>query len=206
MQAVGKITADLSLKKIIQLRYSFPRFQWLLTTISVISLVYVTSDFWSIVDSRLFPKVIPSAFGIYVELFFGLILLSNIYDIRMLSNSKIKTVVVASFVTLMDTLLVCLIELICLLAIGVLTQDFMQDYIRVISILLLGALPASLGSIVLSSLTARVLKERSKKLLEEVTAVRKAHDVSSRLRKIELKKTKETQEETDKLIKETEES
>ena len=184
---MGKITADISLKKIIELRYSFPRFQWLLTTISVISLVYITSDFWSVAGSRLFPEVIPCSFGIYVAVFLGLILLVNIHDISILSNSKTKNLVASSFVTFMDTLLLCLIELMCLLAIGAVVQD----YIRVVSILLLGALPASLGSIILSSLTARVLKERSKKLLEEVTAVRKAHDVSSKRRKNELKDKRE---------------
>jgi hypothetical protein len=195
---VSKIISNI--KGIMILRYSFPRLQWLLTTFSAISLLYITSDFWTVAEFRLFPKVIPWLFIVYLVFFLGLIMLVNFYDISKLSNHRPKNIFVAFLVTVFDTSAICAVEFLCLVAIGAI----MQDYITVASILLLGALPASLGSIVLSSLTARALNERSKKLLDEVTEMRKAREVASRRRNKRTKKAAKNLEETDKLIKELE--
>jgi hypothetical protein len=172
----------------------------MLTVISVIALVYVGSDFGKIVEGRLFPQVIPVTFWFYLTLFFGIIYLVNVYDVSKLTTSNWKVLVVSFASTFLDTFLICSVELVCLLAIGV----FVQDYIQLISILLLGALPASLGSIILTSLTARAMKERSKRLLEETIAMRKENDRAMERRRNVVKQSEERQEETDKLIEEIE--
>lgn len=190
---------ELSLNKIFHIRYGSPRIQLLLGVISATSLIYLTSDLWKVTDSLPFPEIVSTNFWLYLELFLGLVLLSNIYDISRLTRTAWKVVLISLLVTLVDLFLVSSAEYICLVTIGV----FPQDYIQGTTLLLLGALPASLGSIVLSSLTVKLLKERSKKLYREVKEMRKDFEDLQTQQEDTMERIKQLQKKNDELIKET---
>jgi len=195
------MSENTGLRRVFEMRYGFPRIQWLIGIVSIISLIYTTTDLWKIVDSQPFPEIDPTGFVIYVGVFACLLIVANIYDVSRLNASTWKILLIALISTGIDLLLISSAEWLSLNAIGM----FPQDYIKGTSLLLLGSLPASIGSIVLSSLTAKALKERSKKLYEEVKSMHKELDSLQVLRKNALDEIKKTQEENKELIKQIEE-
>jgi|GEM_PF-2593859 len=161
---------DLCLQRTLRIRYAFPRIQWLIGAISVVSLIYLTSEeLWEILDPRSPSGITPESFTIYVVFFTTLLLVAHIYDTRRIARS-VSTIFAASVISIsVDILFICLAEFVVLTAICV----YPQNYLEGIVILLLGAMPASLGSVVLSSLTGEILKERARKMYEEVKNMRK---------------------------------
>ena len=192
------MSEDLSIREIFKSRYASPRIQWLAGVISVVALVYLTSqELWDTVDSKPYPEIVPLYFIIYAIIFGTILLANNILDISNLSTKHWKVLSTAIFCTLADLFIISSVEFIALNAIGVFPQDYIQGTI----LLLLGSLPASLGSVVLSSLTAKSLKERSTKLYEEVRAMRKDFDELKTNHKLSVQKIQELQRENDELIK-----
>ena len=159
----------LSFQEVIRARYSFPRIQWLLGIVSATSLLYLTSEeLWTSVDSYPFPEL-SEFFYIYILFFGGLFLAANLYDVTRITDKRPIIASVTIISGLIDLTIISLGEFFVLLALNV----FPQSYICGLELLLLGALPASLGSIILSSLTTETLKQRAKKMYEEVRAMRK---------------------------------
>lgn len=173
----GSVVAeDLGVQKILQTRYSFSRIQWLIGTVSVSSLLYLTTEeIWKIVDAEPFPEVTSQGFIYYATFFLLALILVHYFDTKRIVQRR-SVAIAASLISIsIDLCIISLSELMTLYAIQVLPQN----YLEAIMTLLIGAMPASLGSIVLSSLTAENLKKRAKKLYEE------AQDIGKQIAELE---------------------
>lgn len=190
---VATMDKDVCLQRALRIRYAFPRIQWLIGVISAVSLIYLTSEeLWKILDSESPSGITPESFALYLLFFTTLLLVAHVYDSRRLVG-KISTILVISVISIgVDILFICIAEFIVLSAICVYPQNYLDGAV----ILLLGAMPASLGSIVLSSLTGEILKERARKLYKEVSDMRsefrdleeKRKITSETLKELEMKK------------------
>ena len=171
-----RLIDDLRVQKVIRLRYSFPRIQWLIGTMSLVSLLYLSSDeIWRIVDSQPFPEATAEGIIYYVTFFLVTLMLVHYFDTKKIVQKNSVAIATSLISIAIDLCLFSLSELVVLYAIQVLPQDIS----KAIVMLLIGAMPASLGAIVLSSLTAETLKKRAKKLYEEV------QDIGRQIAKLE---------------------
>jgi hypothetical protein len=184
---------DVCLQRALRIRYAFPRIQWLIGVISAVSLIYLTSEeLWKILDSESPSGITPESFALYLVFFTTLLLVAHVYDTRRLVG-RISTILLVSVISIgVDILFICIAEFVVLTAICVYPQNYLDGAV----ILLLGAMPASLGSVILSSLTGEILKERARKMYEEVKGMREVFESLEDKRKIasealeELKKKK----------------
>ncbi|MDR2202945.1 MAG: hypothetical protein LBE76_01305 [Nitrososphaerota archaeon] len=150
-------------------RYSSIRILWLIGVISIVTLMYLTSsELWYSSDS-LSSIVVNKSFIVYVLVFSGIILAVTVADVCRLTKSSAVIALVSLVSVLLDIVVISVAEFLVLLSIGV----FPQDYLQGASILLLGALPASLGSITLSTVT-KTLQQRNAEVYEELLKINKA--------------------------------
>lgn len=161
---------DLCIQKALRLRYSLPRLHWLIGTMSLVSLLYLSSEeLWNILDSERLPEINLLGFSVYLVFFLSILIAVNYWDIRRFINKKRIAISTALISVVIDLFLICLAELLVLYSIKVIPQDISKGAIM----LLIGALPSSLGVIVLTSLTAESLKKRAKTLDNEAKALQK---------------------------------
>ena len=178
---------DLSVWETIRVRYSFPRIQWLIGAMSFVSMLYLSSEeIWNLVDSEPFPEVTAEGIIYYVTFFLVTLMVVHYFDTRKIVQ-KNSVAIVASLISIaIDLCLLSLSELIVLYAIQVLPQDISKGIVM----LLIGAMPASLGTIVLTSLTAETLKKRAKKLFEEAQAISRQTEKLEKQRKMAMESLK----------------
>lgn len=152
----------------LRLKYSFPKLQWIIGTISITSLLYLSSEeIWKTVDAKPFPEVSIEGFICYLVFFLPILAVVHYIDTKRVVQRN-SVAVGASLVSIVvDISLISLAESAVLYALQVLPQD----YLKAIIMLLIGALPSSVGAIVLSSLTGDVLKKRAERLHEEVQGI-----------------------------------
>ncbi len=149
----------------LRLKYSALKLQWIVGTMSIVSLLYLSSEeIWTSADKNAFPEVAIEGFVLYAMFFLIILFLVNLFDTRKVVSQNHVAIPVSIIAILIDIFLISIPEYLVLIAIQVLPQT----YLDTIKILLLGAMPASIGAIVLTSLTADVLKKRAEKLHKEV--------------------------------------
>jgi FtsZ-binding cell division protein ZapB len=174
-------------------RYSFPRFQWMIIAMASVSGLYLSSqEIWSTVDGRPYPEIADFTFVIYCGFFLTIAFLVHINDMRSIVSkwSVILSVALASI--MLDVGALCLAESVTLLSIDVLPQE----PLTIGKLLLLGAMPSSLGVVTLTSLTVTTLRERASRLRKEVHELAKqAEDIDkkteeARLSLVEFEKRK----------------
>ncbi|MDR0460628.1 MAG: hypothetical protein LBH62_04225 [Nitrososphaerota archaeon] len=162
-------------RKIYEQKYS-----WLIGIITFITVAYITAgEFWRTLGARLNSGINLNWFIVYFIIFFSLTFIINVLSIRKLMDKhNLRAVIVVSLCSvLFDIVVISGVELITLLSTGALqqTQIQMQTQTYYMHILLLGALPASLGSITLST-TTESLRERNKQLHKELLAMKETID------------------------------
>jgi hypothetical protein len=159
---------SLYVQKTLQIRYSYARIQWLIGAVSLGSLLYLTSDeIWRIADKQPFPEITSEGAICYMLSFLVILMFVHFYDARRIVLMKSVAIVTSLISIIIDLSVLCLFEFLTLYALQVLPQDYLQCA----TVLLLGAMPICLGSIVLSSLTAETLKKRTKELLKEIKEI-----------------------------------
>jgi len=164
------LTDDLCVQKALRIRYSFPRIQWLIGTMSLVSILYLSSqEIWKIVDSEPFPEATAEGIIYYVTFFLVTLILVHYFDTKRIVQKKSVAIATSLISIAIDICLLSLSELVVLYMIQVLPQDISKGVVM----LLIGAMPASLGTVVLSSLTTVSLKERVKKLRKEIEEQRR---------------------------------
>lgn len=170
------MVGNMCIQKALRLRYSFPRIQWLIGTMSLVSVIYLSSDeIWRIVDSEPFPEARMEGIVVYVVFFLATLMVVHYLDTKKIVQQNSIAIPTSLISIAIDLCMLSLAELMVLYAIQVLPQDISKGVV----ILLMGAMPASLGTIVLSSLTAETLKKRAKKLHKE------AQDIGRQIAKLE---------------------
>jgi hypothetical protein len=131
-------------------------------------LLYLSSEeIWKIFDTEPFPEVTLQGLIYYLTFFLVTLIAVHYFDTRRIAKKKSVAVVISLISVAIDLCLISLAELVTLYAIQVLPQDISKGVIM----LLIGAMPSSLGAVVLTSLTAETLKKRAKKLHKEVQAL-----------------------------------
>lgn len=170
------MTDNMCIQDVLRLRYSLPRIEWLIGTISLVSLLYLSSqEIWKIVDAEPFPEVTLSGIILYVAFFLTGLILVHYYDTRKVVEER-SVALAASLISItIDLFLISLSELIVLSTLQVLPQHILQATVM----LIIGAMPSAMGSIVLSSLTADILRNRARKLYKE------AKDLAEQMKKFE---------------------
>jgi drug/metabolite transporter (DMT)-like permease len=155
-------------QKILQVRYSSGRLLWLIGAMSLNSLLYLSSEeIWKVADGQSFPEVSYSGFVFYTLFFLSVLISANYLDIRRIALKKTVAVSVTIISIAVDISAVSFSEFLVLYTIQVLPQSYLHGIVM----LLLGAMPACMGSTVLSSLTADTLKKRAEKLLKDVKEI-----------------------------------
>lgn len=178
---------DLCVQEALRLRYSFPRIQWLIGTISLVCMLYLSSEeIWKIFDSEPFPEITFQGFIYYLTFFFVALIAVHYFDTKRLVQKNSVALATSLISIAIDICLISLSELVVLYTIQVLPQDISKGVIM----LLIGAMPSSLGAIVLTSLTAETLKKRAKKLHKEVQALRKQTEKLDEKRKMTMERLK----------------
>jgi fumarate reductase subunit C len=178
------LSDDLSLSKAVMAQYSFPRIQWLVGAMSIVSLLYLSSEeIWRAFDSQPFPEVTSEGAVIYTIFFLAMLVLVHYYDIRRLVQRRFLAFIASSISIALDVILLSSAELVVLTTIQVLPKDISN----IVFMLLIGALPSSLGVTVLTSLTSATLKKRAKKLYEEARSISQQVDELERQRKMAMK-------------------
>lgn len=167
----------------LKIKYSFPKIQWLVGTSSAVSLLYLSSqELWSMFDSKPFPEITKEGIICYLIFFFSILLLIHYGDTRKVIQKRLVALGTSLISIVLDVCVISLFELVVLVSLQVLPQNSLDT----IGTLLLGAMPASIGAVALSSLTADVLKKRAEKLREEVKIVSKqVEDLQSEVRSSE---------------------
>ncbi len=146
------------------------------------SLIYLTSEeIWKLVDGNPFPEITIEGFVAYLIIFSIGLFLIHYVDTKEIGPNNALIVIAASIVSvLVDLFFISFSELIVLFVIQVLPQDLLKTAIM----LLVGAMPISLGSVTLSSLTSEILKKHAQKLHEEVQdLVKQSTELKSQLKK-----------------------
>ena len=181
------MVGNMCVQKALRLRYSFPRIQWLIGTMSFVSVIYLSSDeIWRLVDSEPFPEARIEGIVVYVVFFLAILMVVHYLDTKKIVQ-KNSVAIPASLISIaIDLCVISLSELVVLYAIQVLPQDISKGTIM----LLIGAMPASLGAIVLTSLTAETLKKRAKKLFEEAQTISRQTEKLEEQRKIAMERLK----------------
>jgi len=110
---------------------------------------------------------------------------------KKITQNSLTALVSSVFSMVIDLFVICASIFLVLFTIQVLPQD----YLSCIFILLLGALPASLGSIVLTTLTSETLKKRAKELYKEYQDIIKQIDELEKEREERLKSLKKFEKE-----------
>lgn len=174
------MTDNLCVQEAIRLRYSFPRIEWMIGTMSLVSLLYLSSEeIWKIVDNQPFPEVTLEGFICYIIFFLSALISVHYFDTKKIVQKKTIAIATSLISIAIDLCLFSLSELVVLYTIQVLPQDIS----RLVVMLLIGAMPSSLGANVLSSLTGENLKKRAEKLYEEAQAIRKQAEELEKQRK-----------------------
>lgn len=189
------MTHDLCFQDTIRLRYSFPRIQWLIGAMAAASTIYLTSEeIW-----KLDRMINAQGVACFIAFFLTGLILIHYLDMRRAGIQKKSVALAASLASIaIDVSLISLSELIVLYAIQMLPQDILNGSI----LLLMGALPFSMGSIVLSSLTSDVLRKRARRLYEEAREIRERIEKSeTRLKRLE-ERIKADERKYEKLLKE----
>jgi len=164
------LLGDLSLKDVLKYRYSYPRIQWLIGVISAIATLYLTSEeIWTVADGEPFPEVSVEGIACYSILFLAGLVITHYVDAKRITDNCLVAFVASIFSIAFDLLLISSAELAVLCVLQVTPQSILGT----VTILILGALPASLGSIVLSSLTSDVLRKKARDLLERAKTLSK---------------------------------
>ena len=133
-------------------------------------MLYLSSqEIWKIVDSEPFPEATSEGIICYVTFFLVTLILVHYFDTKRIVQKNSVAIATSLISIAIDLCLLSFSELVVLYTIQVLPQDISKGVVM----LLIGAMPASLGTVVLSSLTAETLKKRTKKLYEEAKALRK---------------------------------
>jgi ABC-type multidrug transport system fused ATPase/permease subunit len=120
----------------------------------------------------------------YIALFLSLLIAVNYLDMNRFVHNKTVVAVISLISTGIDILFVSFSEYATLSAVQVRTQSYIQG----IAVLLMGALPSCLGSVILSELTAETLKKRTERLLKE------ARDTSADMAKLAAQREKAMQD------------
>lgn len=163
-------------QEILKQKYSFPRIQWLVGTASVICLIYLTSEeIWKIFDTQPFPEITFEGVVSYLAFFLLGLVIIHYRDTKKILDNKFVAITTSLVSIAIDVFVLSVSEFIVLYAIQVLPQD----YLGILTTLLMGALPAALGSIMLSSLTSETLRKRAEKLY------RKARQLTKQVAKLE---------------------
>lgn len=150
---------------VLKLRYSIPRIQWLVVTMASLSILYLSSEeIWSTVGDIPHPHVTNETMVIYCTFFLLIAFLVHLNDIASVASKPYVIIIVAIASISVDVGFLCLSEIMTLLSIQVLPQS----PLRIAELLLLGAMPGSLGVVTLSSLTTTTLRERASRLRHEV--------------------------------------
>jgi len=154
---------------------------------SLVSLLYLSSEeIWKIGDTEPFPEVAFQGLICYLTFFLATLISAHYIDTKRIVKKKFVAVVTSLISVAIDLCLISFAELLVLYAIQVLPQDISKGVIM----LLVGAMPSSLGAIVLTSLTAETLKKRAKKLYEEAQAIRKETEELEEQRKMAMERLK----------------
>jgi len=181
------VVENLCVQNVLKTRYSFPRIQWLIGTISVISLIYLTSEeIWKLSDAQPFPEITLQGITYYTLFFLTALILVHFFDTRKIVEKKSTSIIASLISILIDLCSISLSELIVLCCIQVFPQDYLEGFVM----LIVGAMPASLGSIVLTSLTSETLKERAKRLYEETIEISKQMEKLEAQRKVAIESLK----------------
>jgi len=186
---------DVRLAGAFRLRYSYERLQWLLTTISAMSLLtFSAQELWQRNVTGLCHHVEFSWFFVYAILFTVAILYVNMKDFRRICERRTTTIVCAVFSMIIDLTLLSSSEFFVLLIINQLSPDLLRSFLCILLIVL----PLSLGELTLSSLTTEYLKKRAKKLRSELIDLRKGireleekrEDLRKKVEELERKRVK----------------
>jgi len=149
----------------LRLKYSFPKFQWIVGTISLTSLIYLSSEeIWKTVY-----VVSVESFFCYSIFFLIILIIVHYIDTKRVIQDNSVAICVSLISIVFDIGIISFAELIVLYTLQVLPQD----YIKVAIILLIGAMPSSTGAIVLSSMAGDVLRKRAEKLYKEIQDITK---------------------------------
>ena len=83
---------DLCVQEALRLRYSFPRVQWLVGAMSLVSLLYLSSEeIWKIGDTEPFPEVAFQGLICYLTFFLATLISAHYIDTkRIVKKTRIK--------------------------------------------------------------------------------------------------------------------
>ena len=143
-----------------------------------VSALYLSSqEIWSTVGDKPYPHVTLETMVIYCTFFLLVAFLVHLNDIASVASEAYAIIIVAIASISVDVGFLCLSEFMTLLSI----QVFPQAPLRIAKLLLLGAMPGSLGVVTLSSLTTSTLRERASRLKREV------HDLAKQVEELDKK-------------------
>lgn len=157
------------IKQTFKIRYSFSHIQWLLGAVSVSALLFLSSDSIDKIWTGLPFSQVFWNFLAYVSFFFLALFAIHYYDSIKVTSRKTVAFSVSMLTVLADITIVMFCEWLVSFSLNALSQG----YLITTAILLLGAMPVCLGSIVLSSVNAESLKKQSKALLDEAQKLAK---------------------------------
>ncbi|MFQ5758813.1 MAG: hypothetical protein ACE5IF_03975 [Candidatus Bathyarchaeia archaeon] len=139
-------------------------------TMAAVAVLYLTSDeIWRMFDNEPFPEITREGIILYVAFFLPTTLTIHFVDIKRIVSSNAVAIGVLLSSLAIDIAFLGSSELAVLWATGTMPSEVLS----VGALLLLGALPSSLGVVTLSSLTADVLKKRASELEREVKKLEK---------------------------------
>lgn len=154
----------------LKIKYSFPKFQWLAGTATLVSLLYLSSEeIWTTVDAKPFPEVSLERFVCYLVFFLAILVGIHYFDTKRVVKNNATAIAASLMSIVFDVCLISMFEFVVLFTLQVLPQDILSG----IMVLLIGALPSSIGAIALSSLSTDVLKKRAEELNKEVKEITK---------------------------------
>lgn len=137
-----------------------------------LSLLYLSSqEIWSTVGTQPHPHVSNCTMLAYAVFFFVMAFLIHVEEVRKISSKPYVIIIVALISYVVDLVCLSSAEYVTLLAISVLPQDPLSD--ATVKLLLLGAMPGSLGVVTLSSLSISSFRERASKLKREAEELAK---------------------------------
>jgi len=175
---------------VLRLRYSYPRLQWLIVTAASTCALYMSSEeIWRTVDGNPFPEVSSSTILVYAGSLSMIIFLIHVTDVRRVVSKKTDLIVATLLSMAIDLGTMAGFEFLTLWTIQVLPQE----PLKIAKLLLIGMMPASLGVVTLSSLTADVLKKQISGLHLEILTLKKEICILEERREEERKNLKEFQ-------------
>lgn len=181
----------------LRLRYSYPRFQWLVLALSGMTIMTLSAqELWGTNLSGIAYSM-TLYFCPYVILFVSLIMITDLIDYARLSSSKMIVVACSIVSVVVDLGFLLLAEFFVLLTIGQIASDLLRSVMSMILVVL----PWVLGEIALSSLTVGQLRKRAEELQKKVEKLKSEAEELDKRRQVGENSLKEFEKERKKFLK-----